>query len=419
MKMKSNRLRRFLLLFIVLMSFLPQLICRNVQDTLVSASLSFREYLHLVGQYNLGLLAEKYNVKMAEAEISAAKVMPDPEINFESTYDTYTLELEYSLELGNKRGARVRLAKSRAEHSELVLIHYFQELRAEATDVFLNAVLQRELLKVKQSSYNYMLQLSQSDSLRFQLGEINENDARQSKLEAATLLNELFLQEAEQKSALIVLNQYMGKSGEIVNISNSEWKNIDRDYILPNLITIASENRADLMAAQKNHEVATRQFKLIRAERRMDLGLKVGYERDWHGVFPSRKTLKAGVTIPLQFSKFNKGSLRVANYAIEQSEYEANNLYLQVQTEVSQAFYKYEAIKKQVKQYQSGLLDDSKKVLEGMVYKYRRGETSILDVLIAQRTYNEVQEQYLGTIKDYVSALVNLEKLCGMWDIDF
>lgn len=109
----------------------------------------------------------------------------------------------------------------------------------------------------------------------------------------------------------------------------------------------------------------------------------------------------------------------MANYAIEQSEYEANNLYLQVQTEVSQAFYKYEAIKKQVKQYQSGLLDDSKKVLEGMVYKYRRGETSILDVLIAQRTYNEVQEQYLGTIKDYVSALVNLEKLCGMWDIDF
>ena len=158
MKMKSNRLRRFLLLFIVLMSFLPQLICRNVQDTFVSASLSFREYLHLVGQYNLGLLAEKYNVKMAEAEISAAKVMPDPEINFESTYDTYTLELEYSLELGNKRGARVRLAKSRAEHSELVLTHYFQELRAEATDVFLNAVLQRELLKVKQSSYNYMLQ---------------------------------------------------------------------------------------------------------------------------------------------------------------------------------------------------------------------------------------------------------------------
>lgn len=419
MKMKNNMIKRALIILFILVCFSLQRACATAQDSITSTSITYREYLHNVGQFNLNLLAEKYNVKIAEAEISAAKVMPDPQVNFESTYETYTVELEYSLELGNKRGARVRLAKSQAEHTELVLNHFFQELRAEATDVFLDAILQRELLKVKQSSYNYMLQLSHSDSLRFQMGEINENDARQSKLEAATLLNEVFNQEAEHKASLMVLNQYMGKASEIFSVSDAEWGDMNRDYVLGNLISIASENRLDLMAAQKNLEVVTNQFKLIRAERRMDLGLKVGYERDWHGIFPTRRSLKAGVTIPLKFSKFNKGSLRVANYAKEQSECEAKNLYLQVQTEVSQAFYRYEAIKKQVKQYQTGLLDDSKRILDGMVYKYKRGETSILDVLIAQRTYNEVQEQYLGAMKDYVSALVNLEKACGMWDIDF
>ena len=54
-----------------------------------------------------------------------------------------------------------------------------------------------------------------------------------------------------------------------------------------------------------------------------------------------------------------------------------------------------------------------------MVYTYRRGESGILDVLIAQRTYNEVQEQYLEVMKGYVSSLVNLQKTCGMWDIRF
>lgn len=54
-----------------------------------------------------------------------------------------------------------------------------------------------------------------------------------------------------------------------------------------------------------------------------------------------------------------------------------------------------------------------------MVYKYKRGETNITEVLIAQRTYNEVQEQYLGAMKGYASALVNLQKTCGIWDIEF
>ena len=54
-----------------------------------------------------------------------------------------------------------------------------------------------------------------------------------------------------------------------------------------------------------------------------------------------------------------------------------------------------------------------------MIYRYKRGETSILDVLIAQRTYNEVQEQYFMVMKAYASALVNLEYTCGIWDIQF
>ena len=51
--------------------------------------------------------------------------------------------------------------------------------------------------------------------------------------------------------------------------------------------------------------------------------------------------------------------------------------------------------------------------------KYKRGETSILDVLVAQRTYNEVQQEYLETMKGYAASLVALERACGIWDICF
>lgn len=75
-------------------------------------------------------------------------------------------------------------------------------------------------------------------------------------------------------------------------------------------------------------------------------------------------------------------------------------------------------MQKQVKQYNDGLLSDSQKLLDAMVYKYKRGETSILEVLVAQRTYNEIQEQYLEVIKGYGSALIELQKTCGIWDIE-
>lgn len=418
--MKANKLIILFVIFFIAGNIVyVQAQSPLVADSLFVHPIRFEHYLNNVGKNNLSLLVEKYNVKIADAGVIAAKVMPDPELTFESNENDYKLELGYALELGNKRGARVQLAKSEAELSKLVLEHFFQELRAEATEAFLNAIYQRELLNVKQSSYKYMVQLNYSDSLRFRLGEITENDVGQSKLETVTLLNEVYAQEAEYKSALVILNQYMGLTVDTLNLPMGKLIGLKRNFTLSELISIASSNRVDLMATHKNSQIATNQLRLARAERWIDLGLKAGYERDWNGLFPKKDMVTVGVSIPLKFSNFNKGAIRVANYAVEQSKYEIDNSLLQIQTEVSQAFYQHEAIKKQMNQYESGLLDESQKVLNGMVYKYKRGETSILEVLIAQRSYNEFQEQYLETIKSYASSLVNLEKTCGIWDINF
>lgn len=415
--MKINKIISAILFFILLNS-VSTIKSQNLADT-TNSNLSFQEFLNRVGKNNLNFLAEKYNVSIAEAEIVAQKVLPDPELGFEAANESFTLGLGYSLELGNKRGARVRLAQSQAELETLALEYYYQELRAESADLFLDAIQQRELYKVKKSSYEYMLKLSQSDSIRFRLGEITEIDARQSKLEAATLLNEVFEQEAVYKSALVTLELYMGKVTNTLDTPVGKWDALEREYILPELISTGLTNRVDLFAAHKNIEVATNQHKLVKAERKLDLGLSVNYERNWQGILPQSKGVTGGVSIPLRFSNINKGALKAAQYGIEQTRLQQESIKAQIESEIYQAYFYFEAAKKKVKQYKTGLLDDSSKILEGMVYKYKRGETDIMEVLIAQRTYNEVQEQYLETMKGYASALVNLQKTCGIWDIEF
>lgn len=403
--------------YIVLISVITLSSYSFAQEALQD-SLSLNSFLNRVEKNNLSLLAERYNVNIADAEVAAAKVMPDPEVTFEVHKEEYHLELGYTLELGNKRGARVSVAKSERDIAQLSLENYFQELRAESTIAFIDAVMNRELLKVKEQSYKYIQELNASDSIRLLVGEIDQNDWRQTKLEVTTMLNEVYQQEAEYKASLALLNQYMGEHGALLHVSRGKWQDFNKEYILADLIPTAMHNRIDVMLATKETELVNNQLRLAKRERLIDIDLMVGYERDWHGLWPNRETVKAGVTVPLPFSNFNKGTLKAAKFAQKQKEYETRNTKLEIETEVTQAFFFYEAAKKQVNQFKGNVLSDSEKVLESMVYQYMRGEASILEVLVARRTNNEVQEQYIEALRNYAHAIISLEKACGVWSFD-
>ena len=387
-------------------------------NSITNGEISFDCYLGKVGRQNLQFLADRLNVNIAEAEVVAAKVLPDPSVDFEASKDSYTLGLSYTLELG-KRYARVKLARSESEMEKLALTGAFQDLRAQAAELFLDAILQKELMNVKQTSYEYMNEFSKSDSLRFKMGEITENDARQSHLEAVSLLNDVYEQEAAYHSALVELNRFMGIDSDSLFIPSGNWEEMERNFTLPELILSGINNRVDITSAAQNVEVNKRAYKLERAERRPDIDLSISYEREWNYFLPQARYATVGVSVPLSFSALNRGALKSAKFKIEQAEYMQKDVQLQVKSEIRQAWYAFESERKKVEQYKTGVLDDALKVLEGMVFSYQRGESSVLDVLISQRSYNEVCQDYLETMKGYVSSLVELEKACGIWDIHF
>ena len=57
--------------------------------------------------------------------------------------------------------------------------------------------------------------------------------------------------------------------------------------------------------------------------------------------------------------------------------------------------------------------------MKGKIYSYDRGETSLLEVLNAQRTFNEIQSSYIEILVDNYMALVELERATGIWDMNF
>ena len=63
----------------------------------------FRRISESGSEKNLSYLAEKLNVSIADAEVIARKIFPDPELEFEAGNETFSLGVSYSLEMGNKR----------------------------------------------------------------------------------------------------------------------------------------------------------------------------------------------------------------------------------------------------------------------------------------------------------------------------
>jgi cobalt-zinc-cadmium efflux system outer membrane protein len=397
-------------------------------------TISYTDFIGLVGKNNLGYAAEKFNLNIAEANILTAGIFPDPELGF-SWFDNgqrrmnmgygFSSELTWTLELGGKRKARIELAKSQNELTKFLLQDYFRNLRAYATINYLAAMQNKLLLDVQLNSYQQMNQLAKSDSIRFKLGSITQLDARQSKLEAATMLNDVYQAEAEWKAALVNLTVLLGlKQTDTLFIANGDFSRFDRSFTLQELITTAQNNRADLLAALQNKNVSQNLLKLAQANRVIDLGLNTGigyasYVRNVIAPTPAFTTINAGISIPLKFSNNRPGELKAAYFANQQADVQYKEVELQIQSEITQAYFNYLAQQKQVQQFNNGLLVEAKAVLDGKIYSYQRGETSLLEVLNAQRTYNDVQQAYYQTLYNYAAALVELERAAGIWDINF
>jgi cobalt-zinc-cadmium efflux system outer membrane protein len=194
-----------------------------------------------------------------------------------------------------------------------------------------------------------------------------------------------------------------------------------KEYSLSALIDSALQNRTDLMLAIKNKEVSEKNVELLYANRAFEFSIEAGYSyntlvRNEIAPAPKHNSYSAGLTIPLKFSNLNKGQVNAAKLLVSQNEVIYSNIQLQITTEVTRAFYNYTAIKKQVEHYNTGLIEMAEKILNGRIFSYQRGETGLVDVLNAQKTYTSLRKDFLNIQYEYVISLIELQQVAGIWE---
>lgn len=427
----ENLSRPLILYFILLCAGAQTAHCQPLSQ-LNDNPLTLADYLSSVIKGNLGYIAGQFNVSIAEAELKASATMPDPELSVSySNNEERSLMMgqsveggiSYPLNLGNPRRAGMNLAKSQYELSGLMLEAYFQELRAEASLVYFDLLRSREIYITQTDIQQQLAELAKADSLRHINGEVAALDALQSSLEARTQQTEADQSLADMQNALLRLMYFRGAvaSDRQENPSDS-FPVRDRSFDIGLLISNAIEQRSDLLAALKNREVSEKYLKLIKAGRAPEVNLETGYSynsivRNEIAPAPAFRGLSAGVTFPLKFSSLNRGSLVAADLAVKQSTVTYEETELQIRQEVLEAYNNFAAQERRIMRYNQGLVGDAEAILKGRIYAYRRGESSLIELLNAQRTYYELKVGYINALYDYTASLIELERSAAIWDL--
>lgn len=420
-------MKRITILTVLLLFYSQSFFCQDTESPV--RPITLEEFLSEVSTGNLGYITEQLNVSISEAELRAAKVFPDPEIgvaysdNEEKAMQmgrSVEAGLSYPVSLGNKRSAGIALARSQHELSILLLDEYLVNLRANAALSYFAALRDLKIWHLQQDIYEQMLQLARADSIRLSAGEATEMDALQSSLEARSQLMEVLQSLSQMKNAAVNLGLLQGRiNRDTLDYPSDEFPVPGSGFNLIELINSALENRIELKIAIMNSEVSEKNLGLIRAGLSPEVNIETGFAhntivRNEIAPAPAHNSITAGLSFPLKFSSLNRGAMKSARLTVQKSQAAIEEAELQIAAELTIEYNNFISQHRRLEQYNRSLIDDAGRILKGRIYSYRNGESDLLDVLNAQRTYNELQIDYIQALYDYSAALVTLQRAAGI-----
>ena len=409
-----------------------------------TATISLTEFLAEVGEYSLDLAAQKYGVSIAEAQRSIAALFPDPVITGGIGFiqlnsaqrpasPTQTVAaLGWTIELGGKRGARIALAEVGIRKANADLQEFLRNLRANAANAFIDSLKARLVLGRTLKTRDSLQTLVGVNERRYKSGDIGRVELLQSQVEADRFLGNVASAEASVKVSDNAMALWLGRPLD-GRVPTGDIRLLPMPMSPDRILEVALEARADLVAARVAVDVARDQLALVRANRWVDLGVSVGVAHtpaipDNAGLDPAgnpvtptftSNTLGATVTVPIPFSRLQQGELIQASAALSQAELQLKSAELKVRTDVNSAVAQYEAAETQLRVYQDGILKNADAVLDGIRYSYTHGKSSLLDLLNAQRTADDVYLGYFDALANYGKAVVVLQQAAGGYDISF
>jgi cobalt-zinc-cadmium efflux system outer membrane protein len=406
-----------------------------------AASLTLRQYLDAVAQRNLDLQAQRESVTSAQAGVSIAGVRPDPQftggIDSKELYNpnkpnasTATVAgIAFTLETGGKRDARLRAARSNVRLSEANVEAFTRQLEADASGAFIEVCRAKATVARQEASLAAMREIVRTNEVRFKAGDIGRLELSQSRVEADRFQADVVSARAQGEASTLTLGTFLGEEGAqrlAGQPLDCAWQHKEVQANVDALVQHALEARDDVRQARAAVDNARDNVDLAHANRSVDPTVNVGLTNtprvspifDPSGNLsnmPAERSLALNLTlsVPIPLSRLQHGELTQAESLLTQAQLQLRSTLLKAEADVRVAYTQFGATETNVRTYTERVLDESQRVLEGTRTSYRKGAASLLELLAAQRSADEVYTAYLQALAARANATVKLQQSTG------
>ena len=393
----------------------------------VAGTLTLKEAEQRFLERNLSLIAEQYNIDMAQAQVLQAKLFENPVISLEqNVYNRLNgkyfdfgkegeavVEIEQVIHLAGQRNKQVRLEKINKEIAEYQFEEVMRTLRQELNEKFVEVYFLSKSIAIYEKEVN---------SLQVLLGgmKIQQEKGNISFMEISRLESMLFSLKKEKNERESDLLTTRGELNLLLNLPEDTQVQLSLDEEVLQQLDLSQLSFADLKAiinerpdqkiARSTVNASRANLKLQKSMAFPEFSVKGNYDRVGNFI---NDYFAIGVSLSVPIFNRNQGNIKAARFSIQQAgvqqEYAANRADMEL-------FTAYTSLEKATQLYQSTNMDlerNFEKLITGVNENFTRKNISLLEFIDYYDSYKETCIQLYEIKKNVFLAMENLNTVVG------
>jgi outer membrane protein, heavy metal efflux system len=415
------------LLFICLVLFNCSLFGQSPADDTVKLTVKQAEDLFL--KNNLQLIAQHYNIGIAEAQVITAKLFPNPDFSIAtSLYNTDTRKFfdysagqsEYSggisqlFTTAGKRNKNIQLAKIGVEQAKYQFFDLLRTLKASLRSDFFTIYFQQESAKVYDTEINTLQKILKAYKEQNAIGNISDKDVLSIQSQLYSLQAELAGLAAGIDASISQLELLIrAKPGTYIEAEYNyelDGKDILATVPYQKLLDSAYNNRYDLRLAKSAVVYNDINLKYQKALAVPDFNLSLGYDRRG-GTVPNFTDL--GIEFNLPFFDRNQGGIKQAKLTIDQGKVQLQSQLEQVENDIAVSYRTVSRYEKLSNSFDPRFRGDFTHMIQEVVKNYAVRNIGLIEFLYLYDSYKVNAIQLNNIQLSRVAALEQLNYVTG------
>jgi len=382
-------------------------------------------------QRNLRVLAERANLSVAEAGVITARLRPNPvlsggansldwlgtgfnDINGAGPPE-YAVRVDVPFERGGKRELRTAVADQAVRLAQAQFAEVVRRLKIDVTLAAIDVLEAKAKLQLAQDNLQALEQLLQLNARRLTSGAIAPVEVSRSRVAMLQYRGTVRTAQLGLTQARLKLLPLLGRTPGEEAIDIDDQLGLAPAIALPevrSLQDVARSNRPDLLAARREQARTQADLRLQIAQGKIDYTFGAEYRRQ-QGVNGRGNLLGLFFSAPLPLFNRNQGEIARAEAEGDKAARSLSALETDLTTEVASAYEEFDSSRRLLVEIERDLLQPTTDARAGTTYMYQAGATSLVDVLDAQRAYNDTMDTYYSAQAAYRRARARLALIVG------